>query len=161
MIVQPANAIPSTSFPSPTRAATNVAVQPSDIEASSHTAFLVPSFEAARARLLHMPFPTQPSFITYEEHWNPYMTLLNSSMFQLINDIGRAPSIIVGDEMRDFISRSLSQVGFSVHGMVGTEIEKMRMRKTAREVGILRAVNTGTVEAVRAVRKCRCLPLSN
>lgn len=67
----------------------------------------------------------------------------------------RPPSIIVGDEIRDFISRGLSEAGFETRGMAGSEVEKVRMRKTEREVGILRAVNTGTVEALRAVRGCR------
>ncbi|KAL9621255.1 MAG: hypothetical protein Q9160_004276 [Pyrenula sp. 1 TL-2023] len=154
MIIQPAKSISSNSSPSPILTSTSLPLQPSAVEADSHTAFLVPSFEAARARLLNMPFPNPPSFVTYEEHWDPYMTLLNSSVFPFVSDNGCVPSIVVGDEMRDFISRALSQVGFSVHGMVGSEVEKVRMRKTAMEVGILRAVNTGTVVAIRAVRKC-------
>lgn len=122
---------------------------------SARTTFLVPSFEAARARLLNMPFIEPISLITYEEHWDPYNTLLNSSTFS--NPTGHAEesrSIIVGDETRDFISRGLQQAGFSVYGMIGSAVEKVRMRKTEREIGILRAVNTGTVEAIRAIREC-------
>lgn len=60
---------------------------------------------------------------------------------------------MVDDEMRDFIQRGLSENGFEVVGL-GGEVERVRQVKTKREVEILRAVNTGTVEAVRAMRSC-------
>jgi Xaa-Pro aminopeptidase len=121
----------------------------------AETWFLVPSFEAERARLLGMPFEDALSLAEYEEHWNPYTTLLNSAPMSKIKT-GRSdtrPKIIVDDEMRDFISRGLSENGFDVVGLDG-EVERVRQRKSEVEVGILRAVNTGTVEAVRAMRGC-------
>ena len=38
------------------------------------------------------------------------------------------------------------------------EVERVRQIKSDAEVGILRAVNTGTVEAVRQMRKCKKPP---
>jgi Xaa-Pro aminopeptidase len=115
------------------------------------TSFLVPSFEAERAKLLGMPFEREPRWITYEEHWNPYATLIDSPVFGSCR--WRTPKIMVDEEMRDFISRGLASNGFEVHGL-GGEVERIRQIKSEAEVGILRAVNTGTVEAVRAMRKC-------
>lgn len=69
---------------------------------------------------------------------------------------------MVDEEMRDFIQRGLGETGFDVVGLAG-EVEEVRQTKTEREVEVLRAVNTGTVEAVRAMRGCeftfRCLRL--
>ncbi|CAG8951236.1 hypothetical protein HYFRA_00007983 [Hymenoscyphus fraxineus] len=110
--------------------------------------FLAPSFEVERARLLGMPFVNEPKFVPWEEHWNPYQTLLKSW------DIAKGrPKIMVDDEMRDFIQRGLGENGFEVLGL-GGEVERVKQTKTQREVEIVRAVNTGTVEAVRAMRKC-------
>lgn len=120
----------------------------------ANTTFLVPSFEAERARLLHMPFEKEIEVVNYEEHWNPYTTLLNSSLFA-----GQAPKIMVDDEMRDFISRGLAQNGFNVTGL-GGQVEQVRQIKTEAEIGILRAVNTGTVECLRAMRTCMTPGLS-
>ncbi|KAI9731569.1 MAG: hypothetical protein M1834_004689 [Cirrosporium novae-zelandiae] len=119
----------------------------------ANTSFLVPSFEAERARLLHMPFPEALQLVTWEEHWNPYTTLLDSHTFAPLLGRGQTPKIMVDEEMRDFIQRGLGKAGFDVVGLSGT-VEAVRQRKSPREVEILRAVNTGTVEAVRQMRKC-------
>jgi Xaa-Pro aminopeptidase len=66
---------------------------------------------------------------------------------------------MVDEEMRDFIQRGLASVGFDVVGL-GGHVEEVRQIKSASEVEILRAVNTGTVEAVRQMRRCR-FPHSN
>jgi Xaa-Pro aminopeptidase len=117
----------------------------------ANTSFLVPSFEAERARLLDMPFEEEPDMVTYEEHWNPYATLMDSETF--VSFTKRRPKIMVDEEMRDFVSRGLASNGFGVVGL-GGEIERVRQIKSDAEIGILQAVNTGTVEAVRAMRKC-------
>ncbi|KAF2771074.1 Creatinase/aminopeptidase [Teratosphaeria nubilosa] len=121
----------------------------------AETWFLVPSFEAERARLLDMPFTDELSLIGYEEHWNPYQTLLTSPAFSSPTSArrNRKPRVMVDEEIRDFISRGLADNGFDVRGLGGA-VEEVRQRKSAAEIGILRAVNTGTVEAVRAMRKC-------
>lgn len=127
-----------------------------DGEVKARTTFLVPAFEAERARLLGMPFEDELELVTYEEHWNPYATLLESEAFRNIpNNHGgdKTPKIMVDDEMRDFISRGFAGNGFDVHGL-GGEVERVRQRKSDAEIGILRAVNTGTVESLRAVRSC-------
>lgn len=116
----------------------------------ANTTFLCPSFEAERARLLGMPFNDVIHIVPWEEHWNPYTTLQHSEVFL---GLRRPARLMVDEEMRDFIQRGLGSAGFEVIGLQG-KVEEVRQIKTAREVDILRAVNTGTVEAVRQMRKC-------
>ncbi|KAK5126548.1 hypothetical protein LTR85_009482 [Meristemomyces frigidus] len=128
-------------------------VQAAASVAEPNVTFLVPSFEEERARLLSMPFEHRIETVTYEEHWNPYRALLESPLFATAAAHGRGPKIMVDDEMRDFIARGLSENGFDVVGL-GGKVEQVRQTKSEAEVGILRAVNTGTVEALRAMREC-------
>ncbi|KAJ5314837.1 uncharacterized protein N7443_001721 [Penicillium atrosanguineum] len=116
----------------------------------ANTTFLCPSFEAERARLLEMPFTDAIQIIPWEEHWNPYITLQQSEVFRGLRQPAR---LMVDEEMRDFIQRGLVSAGFEVVGLQG-KVEEVRQIKTAKEVNILRAVNTGTLEAVRQMRKC-------
>ena len=130
-------------------------IQPASLngEVKANTTFLVPSFEAERARLLDMPFEEPIQLVTYEEHWNPYTILFDSSALNKGKSETHTPTIMADEEMRDFISRGLSTAGFSVHGLGGA-VERVRQTKSKAEIDILRAVNTGTVEALRAMRKC-------
>ncbi|OGE47724.1 hypothetical protein PENARI_c038G08764 [Penicillium arizonense] len=116
----------------------------------ANTTFLCPSFEAERARLLGMPFRDSIQIVPWEEHWNPYRTLQQANVF---SGLQRHPRLMVDEEMRDFIQRGLATVGFDVVGLKG-KVEEVRQIKSDKEVDILRAVNTGTVEAVRQIRKC-------
>jgi Xaa-Pro aminopeptidase len=115
----------------------------------ANTSFLVPHFEETRARLLNMPFEEDIHTITYEEHENYYTTLYISEIWG--DDL--SPILMVDEEMRDFIQRGLASNGFTVVGL-GGEVEAVRQVKTELEIGILKAVNTGTVEAIRAMRQC-------
>jgi len=117
---------------------------------SSNTTFLCPSFEAQRARLLNMPFSQPIQILPWEEHWNPYRTLWDSITSSAKSN---KPKLMVDEEMRDFIQRGLGNVGFNVAGLSG-EVETVRQIKSEKEISILRAVNSGTVEAVRQMRKC-------
>ncbi|KAH8426930.1 uncharacterized protein LDX57_004653 [Aspergillus melleus] len=119
-------------------------------QVTAKTSFLCPSFEAERARLLGMPFSKPLDVVPWEEHWNPYETLKRSNIF---SGLERVPRLMVDEEMRDFIQRGLGDNGFQVIGLQG-EVERVRQIKSDKEVGILQAVNTGTVEAVRQMRKC-------
>ncbi|KAJ5918146.1 hypothetical protein N7454_010521 [Penicillium verhagenii] len=119
-------------------------------EVKANTTFLCPSFEAERARLLGMPFPEEISIVPWEEHWDPYAVLRQSDVFF---GLQRPARLMVDEEMRDFIQRGLGSAGFEVVGLQG-QVEEVRQIKTSSEVEILRAVNTGTVEAVRQMRKC-------
>ncbi|KAG4416662.1 hypothetical protein IFR04_010180 [Cadophora malorum] len=122
-------------------------------EIKAVTRFLAPSFEVERARLLGMPFVDQLDFVPWEEHWNPYETLLESWKTTGSAEKNFKPMIMVDDEMRDFIQRGLGENGFEVLGLNG-EVERVKQTKTEREIEIVRAVNTGTVEALRAMRTC-------
>ncbi|EUC29885.1 hypothetical protein COCVIDRAFT_110753 [Bipolaris victoriae FI3] len=115
----------------------------------ANTSFLVPSFEETRARLLDMPFEHDIHTITYQEHWDYYTTLYLSEIW----GEKLSPKLMVDEEIRDFIQRGLASNGFTVSGLAG-EVEAVRQVKTEREISILKAVNTGTVEAIRAMRQC-------
>ncbi|EED22917.1 xaa-pro dipeptidase app, putative [Talaromyces stipitatus ATCC 10500] len=117
---------------------------------TANTSFLCPSFEAERARLLLMPFSEPINIIPWEEHWNPYKTLFKSEIFAR-NE--RPPRLMVDEEMRDYIQRGLAGIGFEVVGLQ-KQVEMVRQMKSKEEIDILRAVNTGTVEAIRQIRKC-------
>ncbi|KAL6875249.1 Prolidase/Aminopeptidase P-like protein [Trichoderma novae-zelandiae] len=121
-----------------------------DGSVSAKTAFLSPHFEEGRVRMLGIPSPADAELdiVVWEEHWNPYTTLLHSRLFA-----GEAPTLMVDEEMRDYIVRGLAAAGFRTVGL-SPEAELVRQQKTAAEVALLRAVNTGTVAAVRAMRPC-------
>ncbi|PNP44639.1 hypothetical protein TGAMA5MH_03772 [Trichoderma gamsii] len=121
-----------------------------DGKISAKTAFLSPHFEEGRVRMLGIPsLEEELDIVIWEEHWNPYTTLLESRLFKDIE----APTLMVDEEMRDFIVRGLDANGFRTVGLT-PEAELVRQQKSAAEVALLRAVNTGTVAAVRAMRPC-------
>ncbi|KAF5877611.1 putative xaa-pro dipeptidase protein [Botrytis fragariae] len=120
------------------------------------TSFLAPHFEEGRVRMLGMPFEEELYIVTWEEHWDPYLTLLKDWHTVVgKKDVGstQVPKVMVDEEMRDFIQRGLGENGFEVVGLAGS-VKRVKQTKTVGEVNILRAVNTGTVEALRAMRKC-------
>jgi Xaa-Pro aminopeptidase len=121
-----------------------------DGKVSAKTAFLSPHFEEGRVRMLGIPSrDSELDIVIWEEHWNPYTTLLESKLFSG----NESPTLMVDEEMRDYIVRGLSAAGFRTVGLT-PEAELVRQQKTAAEVELLRAVNTGTVVAVRAMRPC-------
>jgi len=134
-------------------------VQPSNNKTTGKitpiTTFLAPSFEVERVKLLGMPFEKELDIVPWEEHWNPYATL--KAAWKLISntdtDLKLNPKIMVDEEMRDFIQRGLGENGFEIVGL-GGEVERVKQTKSSREIEIVRAVNTGTVEALRAMREC-------
>lgn len=115
------------------------------------TAFLSPHFEEGRVRMLGIP-SSEPELdiVIWEEHWNPYKILMESHLFK---DLGRQPKIMMDEEIRDYIVRGLDSAGFETVGL-SPAVELVRQTKSPAEVELIRAVNTGTVEAVRAMRPC-------
>ncbi|EHK44047.1 hypothetical protein TRIATDRAFT_222998 [Trichoderma atroviride IMI 206040] len=125
-------------------------ISPHDGKVSAKTAFLSPHFEEGRVRMLGIPsHEAELDIVIWEEHWNPYTTLLESRLFKDTE----SPTLMVDEEMRDFIVRGLDAYGFRTVGLT-PEAELVRQQKSAAEVALLRAVNTGTVAAVRAMRPC-------
>ncbi|KKY26767.1 putative aminopeptidase ypdf [Diplodia seriata] len=113
------------------------------------TSFLSPAFEEGRVRMLGIPANGELDIVPWEEHWNPYRTLRESRLFAGRENV----TLMVDEEMRDYIVRGLRSNGFETLGLAG-EVEAVRQIKTPAEIELLRAVNTGTVEAVRAMRPC-------
>ncbi|KAL7787888.1 peptidase M24, structural domain-containing protein [Trichoderma ceciliae] len=121
-----------------------------DGKISAKTAFLSPRFEEGRVRMLGIPsHDPELDIVVWEEHWNAYTTLVQSRLF----DGNQSPTLMVDGEMRDYIVRGLDAAGFRTVGLT-PEAELVRQQKTAAEIELLRAVNTGTVVAVRAMRPC-------
>jgi len=122
---------------------------------TARTSFLSPHFEEGRVRMLGIPAPDELEIVTWEEHWSPYDTLLRETF-------GNKPGvkIMVDEEMRDYIVRGLSASGFQTVGL-STNVEAVRQTKSAAEIELLRAVNTGTVEAVRHMRPCKWFSLTS
>ncbi|KAF3064742.1 putative peptidase C18A7.01 [Daldinia childiae] len=123
---------------------------------SAKTAFLAPHFEEGRVRMLGIPSQEpELDIVIWEEHWDPYSTLRQSHLFANtgVHEHGRKPRLIIDEELRDFIARGLANAGFETFGL-SAEVELVRQLKSPAEVELLRAVNTGTVMAVRAMRPC-------
>ncbi|ROW00416.1 hypothetical protein VPNG_07934 [Cytospora leucostoma] len=115
------------------------------------TAFLSPHFEEGRVRMLGIPSrDPELDIVIWEEHWNPYTTLLGSHLF---GGLGRQPRIMMDEEIRDYIVRGLDSAGFQTVGL-NPAVELVRQTKSPAEVELIRSVNTGTVEAVRSMRPC-------
>jgi Xaa-Pro aminopeptidase len=114
----------------------------------AETTFLSPAFEAGRVRMLGIPSTEDLRIIEWEEHFNPYDTL-KKYLFSEKEHI----MIMVDEEMRDFIVRGLDASGFETQGL-NMEVDMVRQIKSPAEIENLRAVNTGTVEAIRAMRPC-------
>lgn len=115
------------------------------------TAFLSPHFEEGRVRMLGIPSrDAELDIVIWEEHWNPYTTFLESRLFK---DFDHQPKLMMDEEIRDYIVRGLDAAGFDTVGL-NPAVELVKQQKTPAEVELIRAVNTGTVEAVRAMRPC-------
>jgi Xaa-Pro aminopeptidase len=112
--------------------------------------FLAPSFEVGRVRMLGIPVEGEEELeiLGWEEHWDPYETL-RDGLFKGKESV----KVMVDEELRDFIVRGLTSAGIKTVGLAG-EVEAGRQTKTNAEIDILRAVNTGTVMAIRAIRPC-------
>ncbi|KAK3631450.1 hypothetical protein LTR56_009297 [Elasticomyces elasticus] len=118
---------------------------------TAKTAFLSPHFEEGRVRMLGIPSrDAELDIVVWEEHWNPYTTLMESHLFK---DLGRPPKLMMDEEIRDYIVRGLDAAGFQTNGL-NPAVELVRQTKSPAEVELIRAVNTGTVEAVRSMRPC-------
>lgn len=119
-------------------------------EVTAKTAFLSPHFEEGRVRMLGIPSREEElDIVIWEEHWNPYTTLLESRLFEGKDE----PVLMADEEIRDYIIRGLVNNGFKSVGL-SPEAELVRQTKSPAEVELLKAVNTGTVQAVRAMRPC-------
>ncbi|KPI42124.1 putative peptidase [Cyphellophora attinorum] len=126
-------------------------MQPSihdDDTVTAKTTYLAAHFEEDRVRQLGIPSRSALDIITWEESSNPYSELLSKAFGN-----AKGQSVVVDEEMRDFLVRGLSSAGFKTIGLT-PDIEAIRQQKTSSEMSILRAVNTGTVEAIRAMRPC-------
>lgn len=115
---------------------------------TAKTTYLAPHFEEDRVRMLGIPSNAELEIVIWEEHWNPYETLLKQTFHDR-----EGLTIMIDEEMRDYIVRGLTSAGFQTIGLT-PNIDAVRQQKSPAELALLRAVNTGTVEAVRNMRPC-------
>lgn len=134
----------------------------------ARTAFLAPHFEVPRVRMLPIP-SSEPELdiVAWEEHWSPYDTLRRSHLFpapeggpdahslhaRAARPSERRPTIVVDREMRNFIAGALRDAGFRFRPP-SHALALIPQVKSDGQVAILRAVNTASLAAVRAVRPC-------
>ncbi|KAK0541504.1 hypothetical protein OC835_000073 [Tilletia horrida] len=121
----------------------------------SRSTILTPNFELGRAKQLVLPFaPDDAKHLPWREEESPYAVLashLSRSTGKPTPDI----RIKVGPETRTFITQGLALAQLHVQPFLETDpVADVRQTKSEREVHIMRAINTLTVEAVRAVRTC-------
>ncbi|KAF2218942.1 peptidase M24, structural domain-containing protein [Elsinoe ampelina] len=123
--------------------------QPQRVNGSviANTTFLAPSFEVGRVKMLGIPSKGELDVIPWEEHEDPY-AILYEQVFG-----GRNITVMIDEELRDYISRGLQGSGLRTVG-VSQQVEEVRQIKSPAEVELLRAVNTGTVQGIRAMQPC-------
>ncbi|KAE9975330.1 hypothetical protein EG328_003230 [Venturia inaequalis] len=126
-------------------------------EIEGKMSFLAPAFEVGRVRMLGIPVEDEKealNIVGWEEDWDPYVTLRDGLFAGK-----KGAKIMVDEELRDYIGRGLTSAGFETVGL-GGEVEAVRQIKTQPEIEILKAVNTGTVMAIRAMRPCLTVGLT-
>lgn len=137
----------------------------------ARTTFLTPAFELQRALALNMPLANGTmSYVTWEEHEDPFAILseyLYRSAATRIQprrlsetsgpdaDVLPKPLVVADDEMRLFIAQGLAASGLDVVPYSYTAAYALvKQLKSPREIALLRAVNTLTITAIRAVHTC-------
>ena len=117
---------------------------------TAKTTYLAPHFEEDRVRQLGIPSDGELDIFTWEEHWDPYAIL-----FDKILDNRQDSNVVVDEEMREYIVHGIESVGLVHIGMSEVaNVAAVREQKSPAELELLRAVNTATVAAVRAMRPC-------
>lgn len=121
---------------------------------AANTTMLVPAFEEARARQLQLPLDEDTTWLRWEEHENPFQVLANY-LSSSTTPSQQPPKAILGDEIRLFIAQGLSNSDLQILPYdYSSEVALVPQRKSPREIALLRAVNTLTVNAIRAARIC-------
>ncbi|KAI5480318.1 Creatinase/aminopeptidase [Pseudohyphozyma bogoriensis] len=114
----------------------------------ANTTFLIPAFELQRALDLNIPSATPDiQYITWEEHISPYLVAKDF--------LGSKTSLVADDEMRAFILDGFTSEGFRLTPLIDSpEVSAVKAIKSPAEIALVRAVNTLTVEGIRAVQRC-------
>ncbi|KAH8106756.1 peptidase M24 [Cristinia sonorae] len=110
---------------------------------------LTPSFEATRAKLLHIPSSVDISYPEWPEHEDPYAAALS-----VVDNADKGAVIYVDGAARHFIVEGLQQA--APHAVVRgapIEIRRLRERKSKEELEIMKCANEVTVLSIREARK--------
>lgn len=100
----------------------------------AQVSILTPTFEATRAKLLHIPSSEGILYPEWPEDENPYAAALS------VIPPGPAP-IYVDGAARSFIVDGLQQVTRAKVRVAPVEIRRLRERKSAEELEIMKCVN--------------------
>ncbi|KXJ96291.1 peptidase M24, structural domain-containing protein [Microdochium bolleyi] len=113
------------------------------LDQDAEFSYLVPSFEAGRISALDMVYKTK-TVIQWEETKSPYAVLKENSRFD---------KVMLDEHARFMIAAGLEHAGIDVLPM-STAVQKLRAVKQPSEIAILRAINSFTLQLVRALRPC-------
>ncbi|KAF9789878.1 Creatinase/aminopeptidase [Thelephora terrestris] len=110
---------------------------------------LTPSFEESRVRLMTIPSRDPASYATWREEVNPYVVAVGA-----IPASATKGPVFVDGEMRTFVLDGLSKAAPLTPVLAApVEVQRLRQRKSHRELEIMKCANEVTLLAVRAVRQ--------
>lgn len=108
-----------------------------DASLRPNVTILTPSFEESRARLMTIPTRNRVSYAAWREEVNPYEVAVNA-----IPSLTTERPVFVDGEMRAFILDGLWKAAPSTPVLPApVEIQRLRQRKSIRELEIMRCAN--------------------
>ncbi|KZT68185.1 Creatinase/aminopeptidase [Daedalea quercina L-15889] len=114
----------------------------------ARVSILTPSFEATRAKLLSIPSQDEVTYPSWPEDVSPFEVAV-SAVPQL-----KEGTIFVDGMMRSFVLDGLQKAATESNVLTApVEIRRLRERKSAEELEIMKCVNEATLLAIRAVRE--------
>ncbi|KAH9842707.1 peptidase M24 [Rhodofomes roseus] len=120
----------------------------SNEQVHAQISILTPAFESTRAKLLSIPSNGEITYPSWPEEVNPYEVAV-SAVPQL-----KEGTIYVDGMLRSFVLDGLQKAAARSNVLTApVEIRRLRERKSAEELEILKCVNEATVLAIRAVRE--------
>ncbi|KAF9648988.1 Creatinase/aminopeptidase [Thelephora ganbajun] len=120
-----------------------------DASLRPNVTILTPSFEESRVRLMTIPSRRPVSYATWREEVSPYEVAVKA-----IPSLVPEGPVFVDGEMRAFVLDGLSKAAPSVPVLPApVEIQRLRQRKSVRELEIMKCANEATLLAVRAVQQ--------
>ncbi|KZT28494.1 peptidase M24 [Neolentinus lepideus HHB14362 ss-1] len=122
-----------------------------DYGVQAKLSILTPTFEATRAKLLHVPSTYAIEYAEWPEDADPYEVAIANILPSLKSGNG---TIYVDGSTRNFIVDGLKAAApQSTVLSAPVEVRQLRERKSKAELDILKCVNEVTILAVRAVRE--------
>ena len=112
------------------------------ISRTGQFSYLAPKFELGRIAGLNMAYENK-TVIEWHEEESPFEALKRATGFK---------KIMLDEHVRFFIASGLEKAGIKVVA-TSEEVQSIRAVKSCREIAILKAINTFTIELVRSLQK--------